>query len=119
MRRVDQDFKVLFLNLDPAKALDRINQRRICKKCKATYAPGYTLNTCQKKWGNVICGGELTQRVDDINIKAIQNRIHNFQTLTLPVIELYQQENKLLEINADQSMEAVTQEIEKKIKIYL
>ncbi len=52
---------------------------------------------------------------DDETIPAIKKRIEQFKKFTLPVLEYYKKEKKLLEIDGTQSIEAVNQEILKKL----
>lgn len=52
---------------------------------------------------------------EDETIPAIKKRIEQFKKFTLPVLDYYRQEKKLLEIDGTQSIEAVNQEILKKL----
>ncbi len=52
---------------------------------------------------------------EDETIPAIKKRIEQFKKYTLPVLDFYRKEKKLLEIDGTQSIEAVNQEILKKL----
>lgn len=52
---------------------------------------------------------------EDNTLKALMKRIDEFHNKTQPVIEFYRQKGKLLEINGEQSIEAITSEILSKL----
>ena len=51
------------------------------------------------------------ERQDDKDLKVFHNRLQEFRTKTLPVIRHYQSLGLLIEVNGDQSREAVFEEI--------
>jgi adenylate kinase len=79
--------------------LKRLTGRRTCRACGAVYhilfAPPVTEGVCDQ------CGGtDLYQREDDKEA-TILNRLSIFEKQTAPLIEFYQQRNRLWRINAD------------------
>lgn len=54
--------------------------------------------------------GKLAHRTDD-NPSAIQERFSLFHTMTTPVIERFKETNRCIDISANQSIEAIHQEI--------
>ncbi len=54
--------------------------------------------------------GKIEGRADD-NIVAIQKRIENFEQFTVPVIEGYKSDGKLIAVNGDQDLDQVTKEV--------
>ncbi len=58
-------------------------------------------------------GRELKRRGDDANAMAVVKRIDTYLDNTLPLIEYYQEKGKLYEINAEQSIEEVSEVIQR------
>ncbi len=104
--RLLPDYKVLFFNLSKEKAISRLLWRMYDPKTGETFASWTTRNP--------ITGTELLKRADD-NEDAILTRINAFVTTTLPVVEAQKQEWRVIEIDADQSVEKVAQDIKDKL----
>lgn len=83
---------------------ERVLQRRQCSRCGTAFLPEYHHHTCN------LCGGLLIKRVDD-TAEALQIRIANYQSRTLPVLEYYRKANKLITINGEQLVLDVTKDI--------
>ncbi len=98
----------LLIHITKEEALRRLSSRRICKNCKHVYPIMYTEDACKE------CGGELITRSDD-NPESIKNRLNAFFTETQPVIDDYINAEKMITINGDQPIEAVTKEIVDKL----
>lgn len=60
-------------------------------------------------------GRELKRRGDDANAMAVVKRIDTYLDNTLPLIEYYESTGKLYRIHAEQSIDAVGQDIQKTI----
>ena len=101
-----EDFKVVYLKLDKQEAINRLLGRKFCPKTWETFSSD--MNYDPKTWNKLIT------RADD-NEEAILNRIDVFFNETVPVIEEYKKEWKVIEINADQSIFWVTYEINNKL----
>lgn len=104
--------KVIFLNISFQESLKRLRARRSCPRCGQNYnlvtMPPKNDELCDK------CGSQLTTRPDETGA-VIKERLEIYQKETLPLVELYQQKGVLVEINGEQSVEAIHQEILKKI----
>ena len=59
---------------------------------------------------------KLVKRKDD-NQESILTRINSYINITLPVVHLQMNEDKVIEINADGSIEKVSEEIIKKLAL--
>lgn len=100
----DVDFAV---NIDvPSERLvKRISGRRMCPDCGAAYHVSmYALPTCQK------CGAVLYQRDDDRE-ETVYNRLKVYTEKTAPLIAYYEAEEKLITVDGDQAVDAVTESI--------
>ena len=107
---------VINLTVDPEKLISRIENRRICRECGATY----NLLTLAPKQEGICdeCGGELYQRADD-NRESLQTRLDSYREETEPVLEHYRKLNLVHDIDASQEIEKVWFDIERVIDNYL
>ncbi len=108
MNHYHRPYKAIIINISKEEAIKRLTTRRVCPKCKENYPVFYEKNTCKK------CGQELITRADD-NLESIKIRLDTYGQETLPVIQTYQKEEKLININGTQSIEEVTREIFEKL----
>lgn len=103
--RILPDYKVLFFNLDVETAKSRLLGRMYDPKTGETFLSGTTHNP---KTGDV-----LVKRDDDKDEWAILKRISEYETKTLPIVEIQKSEGKVIEINAKGTIEEVTENIRK------
>lgn len=121
-RTIEQaEFLNNILDLDHVFYLDvkddilekRLNGRRTCSQCGKIYniyfSPSKVDGVCD------VDNALLTQRKDD-DINTIHNRIAVYKKTTFPLIDYYKQKNKLIEINASLSTDAINKEIDKYLK---
>ena len=102
--------KVLNIEVEASKLIDRIAGRRVCKACGATY----NVNTKPTAKEGIcdVCGGEVYQRADD-NRETVENRISVYNAQTAPLVEYYTKAGNLAVINGDQPMDSVFSDITK------
>lgn len=100
--------RVLYIKVSTPELLNRLAGRWICRSCQTPYhvvsAPPQAEGRCDK------CGGELYQRPDD-SVETARNRLEVYFTQTAPLIDHYQKQEKLAEVNGEQSMEQVEQDV--------
>jgi adenylate kinase len=107
---IELDFAV---NLDVPREviLDRLTTRRTCVDCGAIYnvksMPPKVEGVCDK------CGGKVEQR-DDETEEAIGKRLDTFNEQTAPLVDFYENEGMLLNVNATSS-DAVVDAIKEKL----
>ena len=95
------------VNIDvPSERLvARISGRRMCPDCGAAYhVSTYAEPTCAK------CGGTLYQRDDDRE-ETVFNRLKVYTEKTAPLIAYYEGKGKLLTVDGDREIDAVTASI--------
>jgi len=105
--------KVILLNISKKESLNRLTKRRQCQACGRLIpwlGKFKKLKKCDK------CGGRLIVRHDD-KPKAIKNRLGEFKKYTIPVINHYKKQRKLIKINGEQSIEKVFEDILKALNI--
>lgn len=66
---------------------------------------------------HLVYSGKLLQRNDD-NPKAIEERFRLFHELTVPVLSIFREQGRCIEIDADQSVQTIQQEIRQKLNQY-
>ena len=84
--------------------LKRLGGRRVCRKCNALYHETFKPTTKEGVCDE--CGGEVYQRADD-NIKTIEARMQVYKDTTTPIIDYYQQQHKLIKLDANLEAEVV------------
>jgi len=111
LERKENTYNIL-LDISREEAFNRLIKRRICKKCERLIpwvGEFKKLKVCDK------CGGELITRPDDSS-KAINNRLDFYDKRVTEVVDYYKKQNRLIEINGEQSIEDVFQDILKAIR---
>ena len=107
---------VVYLKVDYETALKRTIGRRICPNCKKTYnvLTGYNTpkveNTCDN------CGCLLDKRNDD-NEESLKVRFNFFKENTLPVVEYYKTQGKVIEIDSSKDIDEVIKDLEKSLGV--
>lgn len=102
--------KVLNIYVPSEELIERAVGRRICKGCGATYHVKFNAPKVENICDN--CGGELYQRADD-NESTMKNRLSVYEKSTRPLIEYYEKAGKYTEIDGMQTIEKVTEALEK------
>lgn len=100
--------KAVYIKVTEAELLSRLTGRWICRKCQTPYhevsSPPKVKGVCDK------CKGELYQRADD-NTVTIKKRLEVFFAETAPLADYYAKTGKLLEIDGEGTMEAISTRI--------
>jgi adenylate kinase len=108
----DKYLKVIYLWVSEKEAFNRLTKRRQCKRCGEIIpwiGKFKEISECPK------CGGELIYRPDD-KIPAIKKRLEEFKKHTIPVINYFKKQGKLIKINGEQPIEKVFQDILKALE---
>lgn len=99
---------VLVLDLEREVAIKRIEGRRYSQDMKRVY--NVYFSPPKQEGVDDVDGLPLVQRPDD-NRAAVEKRINDFYALTSPLIDYYRGRGIVHKINANQSIEAVCNEI--------
>lgn len=91
-----------------AVLVERVSGRRLCRVCGEAYHvrfnPPKQPGVCDKD------GGELYQRDDD-NPETVRQRLQVYWQQTSPLIDHYRKQGVLVEVNGDQSIDAVAADL--------
>jgi adenylate kinase len=98
----------LYIAVPDEVLIERVSGRRLCRVCGASYHvrfnPPAQPGVCDKD------GGELYQRDDD-RPETVRKRLAVYWEQTSPLIDYYRKKGVLVEIDGDQSIDAVQAEL--------
>lgn len=103
---------VLYVAISQAEAIERLSKRKYCPNCKAVFyplSPNYDSGLCDK------CQHRLITRSDD-QPEVVKHRYQEYIIRIQALQKFYQPRLRWVEINGEQPVEAVHQEIFKKIE---
>ncbi len=96
--------KVVYIKVPEEELIKRLSGRWICRNCQTPY---HAIDSPPKVWGRCNkCGGELYQRCDD-TAEVVKKRLEVYFAETAPLIDYYNQADKLLEIDGEGSVDEV------------
>ena len=101
--------KVMYFNIDKNILIERLSGRYVNPKTGAVYHKKY--NPPDNEGICDLDGTKLVRRPDD-EPERIETRLIAFEKETLPLIDFYKNKNKLLIINADNSIDKVSKKLE-------
>ena len=109
LQKIDRKIDLgIYLNVPREELLDRLSGRYICRANQHVYnitsKPPKVSGVCD------IDGSELYQRSDDTG-EAIQTRLDIFFSETIQLLDFYDKQNKLAEINGNQDIDEVQEEL--------
>ena len=100
--------KAVYIKVPDEELLKRLSGRWLCRDCQAPYhmitSPPKIPGKCDK------CGGELYQRPDDKE-ETVKERLKVFFAQTMPILDYYKKQDKLIEVNGNLGIREVAKEI--------
>ena len=100
--------KAVYIEVSDEELVKRLSGRWLCRNCQTPYhvtnSPPRTPGKCDK------CGGELYQRPDD-GEETVKERIKVFLVQTVPVLDYYEKQGKLVKVNGNLGAQEVAREI--------
>jgi len=121
-KALDQDLKergraidkAIYIDVSDEELVRRLGGRWLCRNCQTPYhipnSPPRTPGKCDK------CGGELYQRPDDRE-ETVKERIGVFLAQTVPVLDYYEKQGKLVRVNGNLGEQAVARGIVSALKV--
>jgi adenylate kinase len=97
---------ILCLKVADAVLLDRLSGRLICRRCRLSF---HEINNPFRRCPYQRCqSGEYLYQRDDDQPAVIQTRLKTFHQETEPLINYYAKQGRLIEIDGNQAIEAVS-----------
>jgi len=100
--------KAIYIEVPNEELVKRLSGRRLCRVCQTPYhiisSPPKTPGKCDK------CGGELYQRSDDRE-ETVKDRLSIFFAQTIPILDYYKKQGKLIRVNGNLGIKEVAREI--------
>lgn len=100
--------KVINIEVDKSKLVERAVGRRICRDCGATYHISFNPSKIEGRCD--VCEGELYQRADDVE-ETVEKRIQVYLDETQPLIDYYTKSGAIVTIDGDQDINKVFEDI--------
>lgn len=99
---------VVSIEVDDDDIVARMSGRRLCKGCGTAYhivhIPTKVEGVCDK------CGGELYTRADD-KPEVVKDRLKTYHSQTEPLKDFYAKKGKLVLVDGNDKIDAITQKI--------
>lgn len=100
--------KAIYIEVPNEELVKRLSGRWLCRVCQTPYhiinSPPKTPGKCDK------CGGELYQRSDDRE-ETVKDRLSIFFAQTVPILDYYKKQGKLIRVNGNLGIQGVAGEI--------
>ncbi|MCK5212765.1 MAG: nucleoside monophosphate kinase, partial [Dehalococcoidia bacterium] len=104
-RQID---KTVYIEVPEEELVKRLSGRWICRECQVPY---HEINSPPKVAGKCdACGGELYQRADDKE-ETVRERLKVFLSETLPIVEYYERQGKLVTVDGNRAVDQVAADI--------
>jgi len=105
---------VVYIEVPEEELVKRLSGRWICRACQTPY---HAVSSPPKKAGVCDeCGGELYQRDDDKE-ETVRERLKVFMAQTLPIVDYYDGQGKLVRVDGNRDIAAVSGDIMAKVKV--
>ena len=105
--------RAIYIEVPNEELVKRLSGRWLCQTCQTPYhiinSPPKTPGKCDK------CGGKLYQRSDDKE-ETVKDRISVFFAQTVPILDYYEKQGKLIKVNGNLGMQEVAREIVSALK---
>jgi adenylate kinase len=106
--------KAIYIEVPNEELVKRISGRLLCRICQTPYhiisSPPKMPGKCDK------CGGELYQRSDDTE-KTVKERLSTFFAQTIPILNYYKKQNKIIKINGELGIQEVARAVISALKV--
>ncbi len=100
--------KAIYIEVSDDELVQRLSGRWLCRNCQTPYhmtnSPPRTPGKCDR------CGGQLYQRPDDRE-ETVRERLKVFLVQTVPVLDYYEKQGKLVKVNGNLGAPEVAREI--------
>jgi adenylate kinase len=108
--------RAIYIEVPDGELVRRLSGRWLCRTCQTPYhmtsSPPKTAGKCSK------CGGELYQRSDDRE-ETVKERLNVFLAQTVPILDYYEKQGKLIRVNGNLQMQGVARQIISGLRAYV
>ncbi|MBL6621483.1 MAG: adenylate kinase [Rickettsiales bacterium] len=106
----NEDIKIIAIKVDNESVIKRVSGRFACKDCNAGYHELFN----QPKENGICdnCGSSNFIKRKDDSAEIIKTRLKKYEQDTKPIINYYQNNNKIIEINGENRIDEIYKEIE-------
>jgi adenylate kinase len=105
--------EAIYIEVPSEQLVKRLSGRWLCRTCQTPYhtvsSPPKIPGKCDK------CGGELYQRSDDKE-ETVKERLNVFFAQTVPILDYYEKQSKLIRVNGNLGIKGVASEITSALK---
>src|SRR5262249_23184410 len=105
---------VIQIDVPDQVALDRILNRRLCRKCGRDYNLLYLRPAASGVCD--LCGGQLAPRGDDAP-EAVRARLHDYHRMTEPVLELFRVKEVVVAVDGMGAAPEVQEDIRRQLRL--
>ena len=109
LTKLGREYKGIYFALNREAAIQRLTTRRICSINKEAFPASFEEETCPQH------NAPLITRSDDTP-ESINTRLDLFIKETMPIIDHWKNEGKIIEIDAGKSIDEVREELAENIK---
>ena len=110
------DFAVINFEVSKEIVVKRIMGRRICFSCGAIYNVNFKEASSKKDGICDFCNSPLSLREDD-NLESIEKRLSEYYEKTLPLIDFFENINKIYTVDANKNIEYTLSQIKSIIEM--
>ncbi len=100
--------RAIYIEVPNRELVKRLSGRWLCRVCQTPYhmtnSPPKSPGKCDR------CGGELYQRPDDRE-ETVKERLSVFFAQTVPILDYYEKQGKLIRVNGNLGMQEVARRI--------
>lgn len=110
LKEKKKDFLVIYLDVRESFLYERLARRKFCPSCNGVFKDNEVV--CP------ICGVELEKREDD-DPTVLKTRLEMFFKNTLPVVNFFESQKKLVKVDGEKTIEEVFKEVLRRINDYI
>lgn len=104
-----RDYRAVVIQVSEEEAIHRLTSRKVCLNCKRNYSYFHDTDVCE------VCHGPLMVRKDDQNMDVVNKRLEIYREETLPIMENFIRDDKLIAINGERSIDDIAKDLEQQL----
>ncbi len=109
LKNQGRDYRAVVIQVSEDEAIHRLTSRKVCLNCKRNYSYFHNTDVCE------VCHGPLVVRKDDQNTEVVNKRLEIYKEETLPIMENFIRDDKLIAINGERSISDIATDLEQQL----